>query len=398
MRNLLLIVVLLAVVLSLYFGVLRGSSDANLLAAQTPLPVAAKVLDLGPGGDPVLGSHLLGDRGAAPSQGSTDLRALLNWHRLGSELLPDSSAPVALQEFAAIWKGQSSSYAALLRAGLPKIFGEEFDQYGKAFAFEGLERLSQELANAKYHGPAWLAWMDVLSLRLMRTRNPELGAKALGSLIHEMLASGYPRERLLGFANRVAEVANQAADFMPWTPYSIQPGDSLDLICRAQRKAGLSLNYGWINLFNGRSLQSTNLRPGRELKLPSDSLRLEAWRGARLLVLYSENAPVRIWEASFGKDGNATPLGVFTVGDFLEKPVYWPQDGRAAIPFGNPENPLGTRWIGFSEKPSYGVHGNTNSDASIGSFESLGCIRMHNEEVEELFQLLPRGATCEVLE
>ncbi len=397
MRNLLLLVVLLAVVLSLYLGVFRGPSDANLFAAEPQLPAAAKLLDLGPGGDPIPNPKTGGNLGGGSNQESTALRALLQWHRSGSDLAPNSVAPLALQEFASIWKGQSSSYAALLRAGLPKIFGEEFDRYGKAFAFEGLEALSKELASAPYHGPAWLVWMDALSFRLMRTRQAMEGSRALGSLIHEMLASGYPRDRVLGLANRVGEVANQAADFLPWKPYGILEGDSLDRICRIQRKTGLSLNYGWINIFNGRSLQNTNLRPGRELKLPTDPLRLEAWRGACLLVLYAGNVPIRIWQASFGKDGNATPLGSFTMGDFLEKPVYWPQDGRPSLPYGNRENPLGTRWMGFSEKPSYGIHGNTNSDDSIGSFESLGCIRMHNEEVEELFQLLPRGAHCEVM-
>jgi lipoprotein-anchoring transpeptidase ErfK/SrfK len=47
--------------------------------------------------------------------------------------------------------------------------------------------------------------------------------------------------------------------------------------------------------------------------------------------------------------------------------------------------------MGFSENTDYGIHGNTDADETIGSFESLGCIRMHNSEVEELFELLPRG-------
>ena len=37
--------------------------------------------------------------------------------------------------------------------------------------------------------------------------------------------------------------------------------------------------------------------------------------------------------------------------------------------------------------PGYGIHG-TNNPSSIGTAASLGCIRMHNHHVEELFPLV----------
>ena len=37
---------------------------------------------------------------------------------------------------------------------------------------------------------------------------------------------------------------------------------------------------------------------------------------------------------------------------------------------------------------AYGIHG-TNVDASIGTYASHGCIRMHNRDIVELFPQVP---------
>ena len=39
---------------------------------------------------------------------------------------------------------------------------------------------------------------------------------------------------------------------------------------------------------------------------------------------------------------------------------------------------------------TYGIHGNSNID-SIGTYASLGCIRMFNKDVEYLYDLIPMG-------
>lgn len=50
---------------------------------------------------------------------------------------------------------------------------------------------------------------------------------------------------------------------------------------------------------------------------------------------------------------------------------------------------FGTRWIGLNN-PGYGIHG-TNMPESIGTAVSLGCIRMHNADVEKLFEAVSIG-------
>lgn len=69
------------------------------------------------------------------------------------------------------------------------------------------------------------------------------------------------------------------------------------------------------------------------------------------------------------------------------------------MPGGIPENPLGSRAIYlFSGKGDTGfrIHG-TNDPNSIGTAASSGCIRMWNEEVEELYDAVSIGTKVIVL-
>lgn len=99
---------------------------------------------------------------------------------------------------------------------------------------------------------------------------------------------------------------------------------------------------------------------------------------------------VDVYKVATGREAEDTPEGTFTITVKAKEPYYRAED----IEGGNPENPLGSRWIGFDAKNTngrvYGVHG-TNNPASIGSYVSLGCIRMQNEEVNKLYEQVPLG-------
>jgi lipoprotein-anchoring transpeptidase ErfK/SrfK len=103
------------------------------------------------------------------------------------------------------------------------------------------------------------------------------------------------------------------------------------------------------------------------------------------------------WPVGVGRPGEETPPGDYTVQNKIENPP-WMKEGQEPIPFGDPGNPLGTRWIGWSKeggKTSYGFHG-TWQPESIGQAASDGCVRFLNEDVEELFQILPEGAPIRI--
>ncbi|WP_394232884.1 L,D-transpeptidase [Niallia oryzisoli] len=108
------------------------------------------------------------------------------------------------------------------------------------------------------------------------------------------------------------------------------------------------------------------------------------------MALVNENRVQTVVKVGTGKTKDLTPEGLFTILVKAENPYY----RRKNIPGGTPENPLGTRWIGFDAKETdgriYGLHG-TNHPASIGYYVSEGCIRLQNEAIESLYEIIPLG-------
>ena len=91
--------------------------------------------------------------------------------------------------------------------------------------------------------------------------------------------------------------------------------------------------------------------------------------------------------AAIGKTKDLTPEGQFDVKVKAKDPYYRKKD----IPGGDPENPLGSHWIGFDARETdgriYGIHG-TNQPESIGKSVSAGCVRLKNGDVEKLFTMI----------
>ena len=134
------------------------------------------------------------------------------------------------------------------------------------------------------------------------------------------------------------------------------------------------------------NLKSDNIYPGMKLKIHTAPFLIRIDKSKNILVLYSEGEAVKKYSVATGKK-NCTPVGEFKIMDKLVHPT-WFKTG-AILPPGSPENALGTRWMGF-DKPAYGIHG-TIEPKSIGTQASEGCVRMLNEEVEELYSIVPVG-------
>lgn len=81
-----------------------------------------------------------------------------------------------------------------------------------------------------------------------------------------------------------------------------------------------------------------------------------------------------------------TPVGEYKLVTKVVKPYYLPKK----IAGGDPNNPLGSRWMGLNigNGYKYGIHG-TNRPWSIGHSVSSGCIRMRNKDVEYLYRHIP---------
>lgn len=82
----------------------------------------------------------------------------------------------------------------------------------------------------------------------------------------------------------------------------------------------------------------------------------------------NNNITISTYPIASGKDNSPSPLGNFRI---LQK-AKWGEG-------------FGSRWIGLNVPwGRYGIHG-TNNPGSIGASVSAGCIRMRNEDVEDLF-------------
>ncbi|WP_078412527.1 L,D-transpeptidase [Priestia abyssalis] len=102
------------------------------------------------------------------------------------------------------------------------------------------------------------------------------------------------------------------------------------------------------------------------------------------LRLVSGPYTLNTYEVGLGEK-NSTPEGRFAV----QKKVMNPNKWKGPLQ----QNPFGSRGMELSE---YAIHG-TNDSTSIGKNVSKGCIRMHNEDIAELYAMVPIYTPVEIL-
>lgn len=163
--------------------------------------------------------------------------------------------------------------------------------------------------------------------------------------------------------------------------YTVQPGDVLAKIAKK-----FTTNYELIMRINGKP--TTRLNIGERLKILTGKTKILVNKSDFTLTLLLNNHYVKQYRICIGKD-DKTPVGMFEVKNKMKEPTWYsPQGG--VFPYGHKENILGTRWIGFKDKPNlygFGIHGTTLPE-SIGTAASNGCVRMVNSDVEELYDFV----------
>lgn len=250
-------------------------------------------------------------------------------------------------------------------------------------ALGSLARRAQESARAGKGGEAAALWTEALELQL---RAPwKLSIAEVDQ-----------------WSRGIAEVQRRRR----WNPdggwsareITVAAGDSLIVV----RKRALELDpqllvcTGQIARANG--LKSERIHPGQKLKIPLDRAKLVVDLDAHLVLYYLGDELVALWPCGVGAERSPTKAGRYTVGEKTREPM-WFRPGAEPVPYGDPANPLGTRWIEWVDErgrsSGYGFHG-TNEPESIGGAGSQGCIRMRDADVEELFEIAPKGALVEV--
>lgn len=165
------------------------------------------------------------------------------------------------------------------------------------------------------------------------------------------------------------------------TVYTVQTGDSISKIAKQ-----FNTSFELIMKINEKPTQRLNI--GEKLKIVTGKTKILVSKRDFTLTLLLNDRYVRQYRVCTGKD-DKTPVGVFAVKNKMKDPTWYSPAG-GVYPYGHKENILGTRWIGFKDKPNlcgFGIHGTTLPE-SIGTAASNGCVRMLNSDVEELYDFV----------
>ena len=168
--------------------------------------------------------------------------------------------------------------------------------------------------------------------------------------------------------------------------YVVQPGNSL---YRISRKYNTTIEL--IKKING--LEGDMIRVGQKLKVVNAKFSVFVDKAKNILILKKNGEYFKTYSISTGKN-NSTPVGVFKVEEKLVKPL-WYSVGAVVSP-DSEDYELGARWMGISAQ-GYGIHG-TKDESTIGQQVTLGCVRMKNDEVVELFDIIPSGTEVEIVD
>ncbi len=260
------------------------------------------------------------------------------------------------EQAAAIYREVEASAPRDLRAGALTGLGREAERGGDLV--RARELYQQAVRGATWNSPQWLE-----------------AVQALGN-------------------------ANVALIFSP-TPtadsktYLVRPGDTLTGIGNA-----LNVPQGMLVRANGLD-NPGSLRLGQQIKYTPKDFRIIVERETCRIYLLDKDGIFRMYSTGLGRPGNETTLGSYKIGNKQKDPT-WFKPGSAPIPPLAPDNELGTRWMPLvPDAPGLptdlGIHGTIDPD-SIGKYSSSGCPRMHNAEVEELYDLVVRSTPVTIVE
>ena len=212
--------------------------------------------------------------------------------------------------------------------------------------------------------------------------------------LNQALLIGLPPDKEAQACSQLAQIADDVI-FGPKRDHRdplvashvIQPGDTLGKIAKKYH-----VTDNLLAAING--IQDKNrIRAGQNLKVVQGPFHVKIFKDRLVMQVFLQETFVRQYTVGLGLD-HSTPTGEWAVTDKLVNPPYHSPRGEGIIAADDPDNPLGERWIGLRGisgeavgQQRYGIHG-THDPSTIGKNESLGCVRMYNEDVEALYDML----------
>lgn len=177
----------------------------------------------------------------------------------------------------------------------------------------------------------------------------------------------------------------------PLAIHQVSAGENPDAIARSY---GMSREF--LNRLRGKEPNSADLRAGEIIK----AVKLKEHGGFAVeidlsdytLDLYIAGLFARRYHITIGAPESPTPTGSTQLTDRVWHPQWTHPVSKKVFQYGDPENILGPVWLPFDAKllgaAGIGIHGYTGSDGRMMAQQSNGCVRMENEQVQELYWTL----------
>lgn len=273
----------------------------------------------------------------------------------------------------------------------------------RAHVFMGMDALdeAQDADKAKAHFQVILDGKgddnfgkDLARLGMIRI---QLASSGPSAEIHdelEALRKDFPDSPALKDVEHVLGQVNVGLLYSPVTVgkdqvYELAKGDTIDGLARK-----FKMPRDVIMRVNGIT-DPKRLSIGRRLKIPDVDFSILVSKTENTLTLLNHGEFFKRYRVRTGKVDYLTPIGEFKVINKKIDPVWNdPKTGKTYGP-GDPENELGSRWIGF-QGASLGIHGTIRPE-TIGTYASNGCVGMLKDDIEELFDLVREGTPIKIV-
>lgn len=173
----------------------------------------------------------------------------------------------------------------------------------------------------------------------------------------------------------------------------VRPGQLLSRIGRDH-----NVPYEILMRINGID-RPERLQAGRQIKIVHGPFHAVVNRTALTLDLYLQDMYVKTYQVGLGRPEHTTPAGRWVVapGGKMIKPTWTDPDTGRTYKGDDPDYPLGSRWIALDGiegdargRTGFALHG-THEPETIGTLSSRGCIRLHNGDVIEVYEMLEPG-------
>ncbi|MBE9914331.1 L,D-transpeptidase [Paenibacillus donghaensis] len=184
------------------------------------------------------------------------------------------------------------------------------------------------------------------------------------------------------YKNRTGQFPDELSDLLRPFPENWVSGTTQDmkevfqpLLQKAKAEASGKEPSASKNAADAKAGDGTFLGTWGSKPFFAEPLKIIVDKNNHRLAVVSGRVMLRNYKVGLG--GERTPEGSFVITDKVMNP-----NGRS-------DGEFGSRGMQLSET-NYAIHG-TNDPDSFGKDESLGCIRMSQTDIEELFDLVPMG-------